>query len=1331
MSDIKVSRMAVPFESASELREAHIGLLEALDKQLGQDVSIENEAAALAQIEPQIRQFMERGAATGIYIEEIKDRTACQILLDYWVSSLTHAGKQFAAARLSQFDGTQLPDLKDKPCPYVGLEAFRDRTFFFGREAAVQKLLEQIREAPLVVVLGASGSGKSSLVMGGVLPALREKGSVPELRIIPPFVPGNAVLNHLADAILGVCTGAFDGVAGEAEKLRQDPLRFYAMAGGADAPPTLITIDQFEEVFTLSDAADRDALVSNLTQFIESGRGHRVILTMREEFRSRMVELRGLSSYIDKAWFSIMPMGYEELKDAVERPAALVNLQFQSGIVDDLIKKVLGQPAALPLLQFTLRSLWEKRDRNRITWEVYHKVGDPLNALKASADHFYDGLVPETRDEVKRILLELVRVDELLEAYRQPVPKNRLLLAGKANTEEVLKLLAENDYLRITSGATESDIVVEIKHESLVRNWPCFVTWVDEKRHQRRQRLALTQSSQRWSESGKPQEGLLTEWQAQAVKDLEDLSELEKEFVQASIAAVDRMQMEKEAALVRAATQENARRFHRNAARVSFIVMVVFGVLFWMAKNERDRAEGLISFLIGEQFLGEVRDTGRSSMLKQVEEHVGAGVQRTDLNRGLALRNRGDIALMQGLLKDSVDLFGQALTSIERSPDNPIRWRETARTHERLGEAFIGQGQLAQALTHYEAAIKDWRQVVANTSTVNTDDCTSLADSLVFVGDLKTRMGEANLALEALKETLNITADILIGRQTSHKGCGPADNKTEPYLDAKALEVFSHAIMLRAQILNSREDYDGVEALAKEAKKLRPHSVSARKNAYTALVYRGQGRFFDQPQRALDDYRKALAGFESLRQRDPDNRQWQRERAANQLLVGEGLLACSLSRKCKPMPSLEEAEATILEATAALRALALIDQSNVSLQSDVGWALETHAKVLAAQGRKHERLEKIKEAEQAYLKAQPDKTDASGVATRGRLLVEKADVLATLGRLPEANETVQKAIDLFKGLIATHQDNPIYVANLYEIYTREAEMRRMAGDRTGFEVADREVSKLSEQYVKIIQKSNSKADKLEDAHYKHVVEGAKLFKSNDYAAALREFNNAESAMREYIQLIPTDFRGYDKLRNIYSWLQLMQEKLRNAKEYTVALRASMQAAQIAVLLAPKDSKININTELQDARHQLSIDLIDNKLLEEALAMLQVEVADSEGLVQEDSKNAINLWRLGDAKCGIGMIRRKLKMAGWEEAIRSGLIHIQKSAAIDSKNKSYLTALGFWRKNLAGELEVDGLKEKAAAEYHLALKSYQKAVILDPKDAEVKNDIRELAKLGYR
>src|SRR5262249_7572502 len=203
----------------------------------------------------------------------------------------------------ARFDGEKLPVLKDGSCPYVGLDAFRDRTYFFGREADIQSLLAQLQGTPLVVVLGASGSGKSSLVMGGVLPGLGDVASPPGLYVVPPFVPGNTVLKHLADAVRRSACGVGVGAAAEAAALRQDPGHLASIVGGAPARPILITIDQFEEVFTLSDQADREALVANLAERLKTGRGHRVILTVREEFRSLIVGLQALSPYLDTAWY--------------------------------------------------------------------------------------------------------------------------------------------------------------------------------------------------------------------------------------------------------------------------------------------------------------------------------------------------------------------------------------------------------------------------------------------------------------------------------------------------------------------------------------------------------------------------------------------------------------------------------------------------------------------------------------------------------------------------------------------------------------------------------------------------------------------------------------------------------------------------------------------------------------------------------------------------------------------------------------------------------------------------------------------------------------------
>lgn len=593
MSDAATPRQVTPFESASELRDAHARLLETLDEALGRDASAEGEAAALARIEPRILEFLRRGEATGIFLEEIKERTACQTLLDYWVSSLSQAGRPAGTVRLARFDGSQLPDLEDKPCPYVGLDAFRDRTFFFGREVDTQALLEQVQKAPLVVVLGASGSGKSSLVIGGLLPALAGDKQLAGLCVVPPFVPGNRALAHLARAVRESSCGAGGGGAADDAAFRQDPGRLSAVLGAAAGQAALVAIDQFEEVFTLLDEAEREALVANLAALLAAGRGHRVILTVREEFRSRIVGLSALSPYLDTAWYSMRPMGYAELRAAVEKPAALVNLQFQSGIVDDLVKKVLGQPAALPLLQFTLHELWEKRDRNRITFEVYRKVGDPLTALTASADQFYDGLALQTQDEVKRILLELVRVDELLEAYRQPVAKSQLLKPGRANTESVLGLLAANDYVRIAPSAGDPDAVVEVKHESLVRNWPRFVAWIDEKRHQRRERLALAQAAERWAQGGKPADGLLTGWQLEVAESTTELQELEKEFVQASREAIDRERHEKEEALRREA-QESRATAHRFLAfwiATGVLAAIAIVAIYSALKLEGSRAE--------------------------------------------------------------------------------------------------------------------------------------------------------------------------------------------------------------------------------------------------------------------------------------------------------------------------------------------------------------------------------------------------------------------------------------------------------------------------------------------------------------------------------------------------------------------------------------------------------------------------------------------------------------------------------------------------------------------------------------------------------------------
>lgn len=283
-----------------------------------------------------------------------------------------------------------------------------------------------------------------------------------------------------------------------------------------------------------------------LAALLASPRGHRVLLTVREEFRAQVSGLQGLSTWLTPAaWYQINPMPYEALKAAVEEPARAVGLQFQPGVTDDLVRRVLGQPAALPLLQYALGRLWAMRDRNRITHEVYARLGDPLQALMRSADEFYAPLAPQTQKEVRRVLLALVRIDERLDVYRQPRFRQELLTEGNAQTADAIDRLLRQGYVRSSHLPSEADERISICHEALVRNWPRLVDWIDEERRVRQQRMAFSMAASRWDAGGRPQQGLMTGWQLDGVREhAQRLSGIEREFFDASLHALEAAQNE-------------------------------------------------------------------------------------------------------------------------------------------------------------------------------------------------------------------------------------------------------------------------------------------------------------------------------------------------------------------------------------------------------------------------------------------------------------------------------------------------------------------------------------------------------------------------------------------------------------------------------------------------------------------------------------------------------------------------------------------------------------------------------------------------------------------
>jgi hypothetical protein len=590
---------AEPYEGADDLHACHDALLRQLDQRIASAADESAERDALVALAPELKTFLARGAATGLVLDEISERTTCQTLLDYWSAALRRAGQAAERARLLAFDAEQLPVLDDAACPYVGLQAFRTPEFFFGREQDIDDLLQQLEHSPLLVVAGGSGSGKSSLVLAGMLPRLAEQRPA-RWRSVPPFSPGRHPFQQLCDALSSATGAGFD----PAELSAQPEALSQRLAGD----PTLLVIDQFEELFTLTAEAERQSFVAALAAFMAGGK-HRLLVTLREEFRSRLVELRALDGLLDHAWYSMRPMSYEELKQAIELPAARVNLRFHASVVDDLAKKVLGQPTALPLLQFTLRKLWQGRQRNRITQDVYRQVGDPLNALQADADAFVSKQPQQTVEEIRRILISLVHVTELLEAYRMPMLKSELTAAGKANTESVLELLDRHDYLCVTPTHAGDDAIVEIQHEALIRNWPRLVGWINDRRAQLRERVALAEAARHWEVDGRREQHLLTKWQVARAQEQPDLGPLEQAFIVASMDALDREQREREAQAAAGARAESERKRTRDKLFWGGAVFLLAGAVVSLtvalmvreAYHARERAQSTAEFALRKQ----------------------------------------------------------------------------------------------------------------------------------------------------------------------------------------------------------------------------------------------------------------------------------------------------------------------------------------------------------------------------------------------------------------------------------------------------------------------------------------------------------------------------------------------------------------------------------------------------------------------------------------------------------------------------------------------------------------------------------------------------------
>ena len=384
---------------------------------------------------------------------------------------------------------TVVPEkIAEDVCPYVGLEAFTKETarFFKGRDRFVRLLLQKIAESSFVPVIGASGSGKSSLVRAGLISELEAQGWL----ILPPIKPGdfsdNPVMG-ISSVLAQLCQRA-DTKREISKQIASGNLE-SAIACLTEQKKILLVVDQFEEVFTVCPAekeAERQQFIDllvGITQHPDSRL--RVVTTMRADFFENCLGYRGLGEAIQRHQVLLLPMNEEELREAIAAPAEVGQYELGDGLLPAILRDVRDEKNVLPLLEFALTQLWENREKRRFTFAVYDELGGVMGALNQHANSVFDALKPQEQEWAKRICLMLVRTGVGERDTRQRRTKGELTQLAKDGDLQDFQVALDQlvaGRLLVTGKDGDGEAWVDMAHEALMEKWLYFAKWREEKR---------------------------------------------------------------------------------------------------------------------------------------------------------------------------------------------------------------------------------------------------------------------------------------------------------------------------------------------------------------------------------------------------------------------------------------------------------------------------------------------------------------------------------------------------------------------------------------------------------------------------------------------------------------------------------------------------------------------------------------------------------------------------------------------------------------------------------------------------------------------------------
>ncbi|MEM8903630.1 MAG: BTAD domain-containing putative transcriptional regulator, partial [Actinomycetota bacterium] len=432
--------------------------------------------------------------------------------------------------------------------PYVGLRAFDDGDTdrFFGRDRLRDEIVGRFAGAGVaarcVVVVGPSGSGKSSVARAAVLPALRD-GAAPgsSAWFATTMIPGADPYEALEAALLRIAVNPPSSLL---DQLRDGPrgvLRGIRRCLPSDADHLLLFIDQFEELFVAAGAHADDFLDALAVAIDDPASPLRLLATLRADYYDRPLGHVTFAPILSAGAVDVTPLAADELERAIVEPATAAGVDFEAGLVARLAAEAVAQPAPLPLLQYALSELFDRRTGStRLTLAAHDEIGGLSGALAARSEALFLAAGPEERVAIRRVFGRLVDPGAGSADLRRRVPLADL--GDDPTTVGVIEAFAAARLLTLDRDPVSREPTVEVAHEALLREWPRLVSWLAEDRDVLRRVDAIARAATEWDDGGRSEADLYRgERLAGAVEASSDdrtrLRDVDADFLAASEAA--------------------------------------------------------------------------------------------------------------------------------------------------------------------------------------------------------------------------------------------------------------------------------------------------------------------------------------------------------------------------------------------------------------------------------------------------------------------------------------------------------------------------------------------------------------------------------------------------------------------------------------------------------------------------------------------------------------------------------------------------------------------------------------------------------------------------